>query len=71
MIHDFFGGGLEGAEAAFQNLAKGGSLPQGLTQETLETYRKIAQNAIDGGIDKIGTQAARLKAIEEALKKVQ
>ncbi len=71
LIHDFFGAGLEGAESAFQNLAKGGNLPQGLTQETLETYRKIAQNAINGGIDIIGTQAARLKAIEEALKKFQ
>jgi len=40
-----------------------------LTQETLETYRKIAQNAINGGINIIGTQGARRKAIEEALKK--
>lgn len=71
LIHDFFGAGLEGAESAFQNLSKGGNLPQGLTQETLETYRKIAQNAINGGIDIIGTQGARLKAIEEALKKFQ
>ena len=71
MIHDFFEGGVEGAETALQNLAKGGKLPEGLTRETLETYRKIAQNAIDGGIGKVGTQAARLKAIEEALKKVE
>jgi len=68
---DFFGGGVEGAEAALQNLSKGGNLPQGLTRETLETYSKIAQNAIDGGVDKIGTQAARLKAIQEALKRTE
>jgi len=71
LIHDFFGGGVEGAEAALQNLSKGGNLPQGLTRETLETYSKIAQNAIDGGVDKIGTQAARLKAIQEALKRTE
>jgi len=43
--------------------------PEGVTKETLETYKQIAQKAIKEGIDKSGEQARRLRLIENALKK--
>ena len=67
LLRQLFGNGPEGAAQALQNLQQGGSLPEGLTQETLQTYQQIAQSAIDNGIDTVGTQAARLPVIQQAL----
>src|SRR5262249_29420908 len=68
-LRELFGKGPSGARALLDKLAEGSvDLPQGVTQQTLQTYAQIAQNAINRGIDKIGTQALRLQAIREILK---
>ena len=43
-------------------------LPQGVTTQTLQTYRGIAENAIRAGKDTLGVQAARAEAIDLLLK---
>jgi RHS repeat-associated protein len=68
LLHDFLGDGVKGARDALTRLNAGGSLPEGLTKQTLDTYKSIAQNAIKAGQDTVGAQAARLKAIDAALK---
>ena len=45
-----------------------GELNPCLTKETLLAYRKLAQNAINRGIDRAGVQQERLRMIEEALR---
>jgi RHS repeat-associated protein len=71
LLHDLFGTGPQGARESLENLLEGGKLPEGLTQETLEIYREIARKVIEENIDRIGTQAERLKLIEEALKRLK
>jgi RHS repeat-associated protein len=44
-----------------------GPVPPGLTRETLESYRDLAQAAGNVGRDGVGTQAARVLVINEAL----
>ncbi len=63
LLRDFFGQGLKGARARAESF----EIPKGLTRETLQKYAKVAQNAIDRGIDKTGVQAERLKLIERAM----
>ena len=65
LLQKLFGTGPQGARDA---LAQGAKIPEGLARETLETYRQIAQKSINEGIDKIGTQAERLKLLDELLK---
>lgn len=67
LLNKLFGQGMPGAQQALQS----GQVPAGLTRETLMVAREIARRAIERGIDKGGVQAARLKIIEEALKKVK
>jgi hypothetical protein len=38
-----------------------------VSRETLEKYAQVAQDAIDQGIDKIGSRALRLEAIRRLL----
>ena len=68
LLGQFVGNGVQGAEASLARLQAGGNLPQGLSRQTLETYGKIAQQSIDANKDALGTQAARLALIKEALK---
>ena len=63
VLREFFGQGLKGAEARAENF----EIPKGLTRETLQKYAKVAQNAIDRGIDKSGVQVERLKLIQRAI----
>jgi hypothetical protein len=58
---------MEGAQRALET----GEVPVGLTRQTLMVAKEIARRAIERGIDKGGVQAARLKIVEEALKKVK
>jgi hypothetical protein len=58
---------MEGAQQALRS----GEVPAGLTRQTLMVAREIAKRAIERGIDKGAVQAARLKIIEEALKKIK
>lgn len=67
LLNRLFGQGMEGAQQAIGS----GTVPAGLTRQTLMVAREVAQRAIARGIDKGGVQAARLKIIEEALKKVK
>ena len=62
------GNGVQGAQSALQRLQGGDKFPDGLSRQTLETYKAIGEKTIAEGLDKIGTQAERLKVIEEALK---
>jgi hypothetical protein len=67
-LAELFGKRPEGAQALLDRLAQGPvSLPADVTRQTLEKYAQVAQNAIDLGKDKIGTQALRLEAIRRLL----
>jgi hypothetical protein len=66
-LKKLFGTGPEGARKSLASLRAGGRLPEGLTRKTLEIYREVARKTIADGDDLIGTQAERLKLIEEAL----
>jgi hypothetical protein len=48
----------------------GKPLPEGLSPDTLRAYLEIARRQIEAGLDTVGTQAARLKLIQEALRKM-
>ncbi len=67
LLHDLIGNGAQGAQNALQRLQGGDKIPDGLSRQTLETYKAIAEMQIARGRD-TGTQAERLKVIEEALK---
>ena len=71
LLRNLFGRGREGAENALGKLSSGGKLPPGLTKNTLDTYKKIAQKTIEEGIDKKGVQAERLRVIDEAMKQCE
>ncbi len=58
---------MQGAERALES----GEVPAGLTRQTLMVAKEIARRAIERGIDKGAVQAARLKIIEEALKRIK
>lgn len=49
--------------------SRGGSVPEGLSSESLKFYAEIAKRAIAEGKDELGVQAMRLKWIAEALKR--
>ena len=67
-LTELFGKRPDGAKALLDRLAQGPvNLPANVTRQTLEKYAQIAQNAIDLGKDKIGTQALRLEAIRRLL----
>lgn len=42
-------------------------IPEGLGRDTLLKYRKVAEDAIEAGIDRTGVQVERIKLIERAL----
>ena len=71
LLHDLFGTGPKGAREALARLNAGGKIPAGLKKESIEAYKKLAQKTIEHGQDKIGTQAERIKALDEALKQCQ
>ena len=62
LLQQWMGRGAEGARQAM-----GQSLPEGLTADTLRAYHEVARRQIEAGLDTVGTQAARLKLIEQAL----
>ena len=63
-----FGKGPAGAKELLTKL-KGGKvdLPVGVSRSTLKKYESIARDAIEGKMDKIGTQELRLEAIRKLL----
>lgn len=65
-LQDFLGSNADSAWENALNLPD--EPPAGISQETLETYQRIAQAAIDRGVDTVGTQTARLQLIDVALK---
>lgn len=65
LLADWMGLGAKGAQEALKK-----PLPAGLTADTLRKYLEIAKRMVAQGNDKVGTQAARIKSIEEALRKV-
>jgi RHS repeat-associated protein len=67
LLERLFGQGIEGAQRALAT----GEVPAGLTRQALLVYKEIAKRAIEKGIDKGGVQAARLKIIEQALRKIK
>ena len=67
-LRQLFGPGPSGAQNLLDQIAQGSiDLPPEVTVQTLRTYSGIAQQAIARGIDKIGTQALRLHAIQKIL----
>jgi hypothetical protein len=62
LLRQWMGRGVQGAQQAM-----GRPLPQGLTADTLRSYHEIARRQIEAGLDTLGTQAARLELIEQAL----
>jgi hypothetical protein len=69
-LRSLFGKSKEGADALLSRLRAGEAvpLPQGVTTQTLQTYRGIAEKAIQAGKDTLGVQAARKEAIDLLLK---
>lgn len=67
-LANFFGKGADGAKAAIRATGKEGfSLPKGLTEKTLQTYRDVATKAIEAG-KPAEVQKLRIEAIDKALK---
>jgi RHS repeat-associated protein len=67
-ITEFFGKGVEGAEAVVARASqKGFDLPKGVTVSTLEKYRKVAERAIGNPRKPSQVQEARIKAIDAAI----
>jgi len=62
LLRQWMGIGAHGAQQAM-----GRPLPQGLTENALRAYHEIARRQIEAGLDSVGTQAARLRLIEQAL----
>jgi len=67
LLRDFFGQGMRGARARADDFR----IPDGLGRETLQKYRRVAEDAIRQGIDKSGVQAERIKLIDRALDTLQ
>jgi hypothetical protein len=44
-------------------------LPDGVTPETLQRYRQIAENAVNAGKDTLGVQGGRITAIDLLLRR--
>ena len=65
LLRQWMGRGAQGARQAM-----GKPLPEGLSPDTLRAYLEIARRQIEAGLDTVGTQAARLKLIQEALRKM-
>jgi hypothetical protein len=65
-LRTLFGRGAEGVEELLGRLRAGERLPlpQGVTPETLEKYREVAEGAIQRGIDLVGTRQGRLEAVD-------
>lgn len=69
-LKDLFGKSMKGAQELLGRLRGGEavSLPPGVTPQTLQTYRGLAEKAIQAGKDTLGVQAARKEAIDLLLK---
>ena len=69
-LRELFGKSAKGAGELLGRLRAGESvtLPPEVTPQTLQTYRTIAENAIQAGKDTLGVQAARKEAIDLLLK---
>ena len=63
LLRDFFGQGVEGAEARMRDFR----IPEGLSRETLERYLEIARRTIEEGLDTSGVQQRRNELVERAL----
>jgi hypothetical protein len=69
VLKETFGRGPEGAKRVLRQLDEGTfEVPRGLTRTALQKYRRIAQEAIDQGLDKIGTQRLRRDIIDRILR---
>ena len=68
-LSKLFGRRPEGARAVLDRMGKGEkiSLPEGVSQETLLQYRRVAQDAINAGKDKLGTQELRIQIIDNLM----
>jgi hypothetical protein len=65
LLKQWMGPGAQGPRKAM-----GSALPEGLTADTLRAFAAIARRQIDARLDTVGTQAARLKSIEDALQRL-
>ena len=62
-LRKLFGNGLKGAK---DTLGRGTiKTPKGVTSDTLERYREIAEDAIARGRDKTGVQKKRIEIIDK------
>ncbi|HEY5314453.1 MAG TPA: hypothetical protein VIK18_18110 [Pirellulales bacterium] len=62
LLRRWLGTGADAAQEADAN-----AKPANLTVDTLRAYHEIARRQIEAGLDRGGTQAARLRSIENAL----
>ena len=61
-LRKLLGQGLKGAEDTLGRDTI--EIPEGVTSDTLERYKKIAEDAIARGRDKTGVQEKRIKIID-------
>lgn len=64
-LWQLFGIGLRGAENTLEHDPI--EMPEGVTSDTLERYRKIAHDVISCGKDKSGVQKKRIEIIDRLL----
>lgn len=64
LLTQLFGKGVPGAQQAWQS----GTVPPGLTPDTLMRYHELARRAIDSGLDKSGVQIMRMQIVERILR---
>jgi hypothetical protein len=69
-LRQLFGNSTKGVESLLGRLRAGDKvpLPEGITTQTLQTYRQVAEKAISAGKDTLGVQALRREAIDLLLK---
>lgn len=69
-IASFFGKGVDGAKAVLAKIGESGfKLPRGVTADTLQKYKGVAERAIEAGKTP-EVQRARIEVIDEALKRI-
>ena len=66
LLKEFLGDAMKGVQSRGANF----EIPPGLTRETLETYKSVAEAAISAGKDAGGVQAERLILVNRALAQI-
>lgn len=72
-LRDLFGRSSQGVSDLLERLGQGQNvpLPPGVTPETLQKYRDIAEQAVQQGKDALGVQASRMRAIDMLLNQIK